>query len=197
MSIHNSAVRSAVAATAAEKADESGDVPEFEVVAAGRWTTMVRTAYLLTGDNGLAQDLAQSTLASVYVHWGKVSRARDIDAYLHRILINTHLSRLRRRRVREVELDDRTARDATAADSATADFAAAAAWRVTVNEALAALPPRQRAVLVLRFWSDLTEVQTAVAMGCSVGTVKSQTFKALAKLRLDPALQRDLTEGQS
>ena len=194
MSIHNVSVRRAVAVAAAEKAGENGgDVPEFEALVAGRWTALVRTAYLLTGDDGQAQDLAQSALAAVYAHWGKVSRAQNVEAYLHRVLVNTHLARMRRRRFREVELDGRT----EAGAATTADFESAAAWRVTVNGALATLPPRQRAVLVLRFWSDMTEAQVAAAMGCSVGTVKSQTFKALAKLRLNPTLQRDFTEGQA
>ena len=193
MSIHSTSVRRAVIAAAADRADAGGgDLAEFEVLVAARWTMLHRTAYLLTGDNGLAQDLAQSTLAAAYAHWGKVVRARNVDGYLHRILVNTHLSRLRRRRVQEVALDIRP----EGSDAATADFAADIAWRVTVNQALDALPPRQRAVLVLRFWSDMTEAQTAETLGCSVGNVKSQTFKALAKLRLDPTLQRDHMEAR-
>ncbi|NEA53838.1 SigE family RNA polymerase sigma factor [Streptomyces sp. SID13666] len=194
MSIFNVKARgTAPPGVAAESVEESEGIPDFDLLAARRWPSLVRTGYLLTGDVGAGQDLAQTALASCYAHWDKVSRARDVDAYLHRVLVNAHRTRMRRRRVREVAWDRRT--EASAA--ASVDFAPAAAWRVTVNRALAALPPRQRAVLVLRFWSDLTEAQVAAAMGCSVGTVKSQTSKALAKLRLDPALRLDPSEGQS
>ena len=162
----------------------TADELEFHDFAASRWARLFRIALLLTDDQGLAEDLAQSTLTAVYASWSRVRRADDPDAYARRILLNSHIRRFRRKRPTEIPLV--TGLEATVAG--TPDPAAAVDTRLAVRAALASLPPRQRAVVVLRYWADLTEEQTAAALGCAVGTVKSQASKAIAKLRSHPAL---------
>ena len=174
------------------------DRAQFEEFMASRWAGLVRLAYGLTGDRWLAEDLAQTALANAYAAWWRVRRADDPDAYERRILINASKSRFRRGRARErhpAEFPDATtgaagtgaAGTATAA-SAQADPAAAIAERSALVEALAALPPRQRAVVVLRYWEDLTDAQAGALLGCSASTVRSQATRALAKLRASAAL---------
>jgi RNA polymerase sigma-70 factor (sigma-E family) len=159
-----------------------GGEEAFREFAIGRWPALVRFAYGLTGDRGHAEDLVQITLAKVYASWSRVLRADDPDAYVHRILINAHHSRFRKRRVRESAgpgLPEPVAADGTDALDQRSDLIAA----------LMELPPKQRAVVMLRYWDGLTETQTAAVLGCSVGTVKSQASRALAKLRTSPQLQ--------
>lgn len=158
------------------------DEAEFREYMTARWPALLRTAYLLTGDRYLAEDLAQTALEKAAVAWSKVRRADDADAYVRRILVNTHLSRFRRRRV--VEVLDRETPEVPSTDSAQQIV-----LREQLLKALATLPKRQCAVVVLRYWEDLSEVQTAAIMGCSVGTVRSQAHKALTKLRVSPVLR--------
>jgi RNA polymerase sigma-70 factor (sigma-E family) len=143
-----------------------------------------RVAYLLTGDRHLAEDLVQVTFERVARHWARVSAAGDPDPYVRRIMYRQHVSQWRRR-WRGVELraevPQRADRDATA----DAELA------IVVRRALARLTTRQRAVLVLRFFCDLTEVATADVLHCSVSTVKSTTRESLARLR---ALAPDLVD---
>ncbi len=154
-----------------------GGVPaDFSDFARSRWPWLVRFAYGITGDRGLAEDLAQTALANAYASWSRVSGADDPDAYLRRIVLNAHRGRFRKRRVSE-QLSQRPP------DVSVADPAGQRGERAVIVAALRALPPRQREVLVLRFWADLTEAQVAAALGCTVGTVKSQAARALAKLR--------------
>jgi RNA polymerase sigma-70 factor (sigma-E family) len=160
---------------------DDGASAEFSEFAHGRWPGLVRLAYGITGDRGLAEDLAQTALASAYASWPRVRRADDPDAYLRRILLNAHRRGFRKRRVTE-QLQ------ATVPDFALADPAERHQDRRVIIAALLTLPPRQRAVVVLRFWLDLTETQVAATLGCTVGTVKSQTSRALAKLRASAAL---------
>ncbi|RAG84179.1 SigE family RNA polymerase sigma factor [Streptacidiphilus pinicola] len=162
----------------------TADELDFHDFAASRWARLFRIALLLTDDQGLAEDLAQSTLTAVYASWSRVRRADDPDAYARRILLNSHLSRFRRKRPREIPL----ASDLEATVVGAPDPAGAVDTRLVLRAALASLPPRQRAVVVLRYWADLTEEQTAATLGCAVGTVKSQASKAIAKLRTHPAL---------
>ena len=128
----------------------------------------------------LAEDLAQTALASAYAAWWRVSRADDPDAYVRRILINASNSRFRRRRPAEQSLP------ASGLPEAAPDHATLLGERSVLMSALAELPPR--AVIVLRFWEDLTDAQAAAILGCSASTVRSQVARALAKLRLSPAL---------
>lgn len=155
--------------------------PDFESWAAARWSRLVRTAYLLTGDHHEAEDLVQTTLAKLYPGWSRISRLDEPDAYVHRALANNNLSRFRRRRVVHLltsRLPERGRPESTGRVET----------RASLVTALAALPPRMRAVVVLRYWEDLSEQQVADALGCSVGNVKSQASRALHKLRDHPAL---------
>jgi RNA polymerase sigma-70 factor (sigma-E family) len=159
-----------------------GGEEAFREFAIGRWPALVRFAYGLTGDVGHAEDLAQITLAKAYASWGRVQRADDPDAYVRRILINAHHTRFRKRRVRETT-------GSYLPEPATADGTDALDQRSDLIAALLQLPPKQRAVVMLRYWDGLTETQAAAVLGCSVGTVKSQASRALAKLRTNPLLQ--------
>jgi RNA polymerase sigma-70 factor (sigma-E family) len=158
--------------------DTSAD-EEFRDFMRGRWPAMVRLAYGLTGDLGHAEDVAQAAFARAYASWGRVRRAGDPDAYLRRIVVNENRGRFRKRRVAEDlpgVLPEHGAPDAAPGSHA------------ELLAALRRLGPRQRAVIVLRYWMDMSEAETAAALGCSAGTVKSQASRALATLRKDSAL---------
>ncbi|HZX01364.1 SigE family RNA polymerase sigma factor [Kribbella sp.] len=154
----------------------------FEEFVAARSPALVRTAYLLTHDHALAEDLVQTALAKAWFHWDRI-REDNPEPYVRRILVTTYSSWWRRRWNGEIPTDELpdTARAAPAPHGSGEDG-------LDLWDAIGRLPRRQRAVVVLRFYEDLTEAETARQMGSSVGTVKSQTAKALAKLRLDPAL---------
>jgi RNA polymerase sigma-70 factor (sigma-E family) len=149
----------------------------------------VRTAHLLTGDHHEAEDLVQQTLAKVYPHWARVSRLDSPDAYLHRALVNNSFSRHRLRRARHLLMPWVPERPEPAQT-------ARVEQRSLLLQALAELPPKQRAVVVLRYWEDLSEQQVAEAVGCSVGNVKSQASRGLAKLREHPALAEYVDGGR-
>ncbi|MEU6237611.1 SigE family RNA polymerase sigma factor [Kitasatospora sp. NPDC047058] len=155
-------------------AEEEAD---FQAFTRTRWTHLVRTAYLLTGDWHHAEDLTQTALAKAYRSWRRVSKADSPDAYVRRMLVTCNSDRFRKRRVAERLTE--VLPDVTAADDAVDQID----QRRSLLAALAALPTRQRAVVVLRYWDDRTEAETAQALGCSLGTVKSQASKGLAKLR--------------
>jgi RNA polymerase sigma-70 factor (sigma-E family) len=159
-----------------------GGEEAFREFAIGRWPALVRFAYGLTGDRGHAEDLAQIALARAYASWPRVRRAEDPDAYVRRILINANHRRFRKRRVEEHSGE-------APAEPAVTDGTAALDQREALVAALMELPPKQRAVVVLRYWDGLTETQAATVLGCSVGTVKSQASRALAKLRTSTQLQ--------
>ncbi|MFF7335311.1 SigE family RNA polymerase sigma factor [Streptomyces sp. NPDC090306] len=168
---------------------------EFRGFMTSCWPRLTRTAFLLTGERHAAEDLAQSTLERVYVAWRRVAEADDPEAYARRIMVNAH-ARKHRRRLKEFLAP----RDDSGLVHETADVddrIARADDRSALVAALAQLPPRQREAVVLRYWEDLTETQTAAAMGCSVGTVKSNAAKGIAKLRAIPALAaRPVREGR-
>jgi RNA polymerase sigma-70 factor (sigma-E family) len=151
------------------------DDDEFVQFAEAVSPRLRRTAFLLSGDWHTAQDLTQTTLAKVYVAWRRISRRDAVTAYALRTLLNSYLADGRRRRLREVltaELPEH------AADLPAPEV------RLAVLDALATLPPRARAVVVLRYWADMSVEQTAAALGCSTGNVKSQCARALDKLRV-------------
>jgi RNA polymerase sigma-70 factor (sigma-E family) len=160
---------------------EEQSAADFRDFMHGRWPSMVRLAYGLTGDQGLAEDLAQTAFARAYAAWPRVRRAGDPDAYVRQIVVNENRNRFRKRRVHE-QLTGQLP------DSASEDRAGAHDDRPALLAALRALGPRQRAVVVLRYWLDLSEAETAAALGCSIGTVKSQAARALVRLRRDPGL---------
>lgn len=150
----------------------------FEQYVEVRQSALLRLAYLLTGEQHAAEDLVQTALAKLYLAWNRVERADSIDAYAKRIMINEHSSWWRRA-WRRVE----TTTDAVPERPVTADFGHALAERDALWTVVQGLPPRQRAAVVLRFYEDMSEQDVAVTLGCSVGTVKSQTSRALATLR--------------
>lgn len=163
----------------------------FEDFVAGRGQALQRFGYALTGEWALAEDLLQTALASAYPRWSRICRD-DPEAYVRKIMVNTWSSWWRRRwrgEVPSAQLPDRTGPDTYAA----------ADHRHALRFALAKLPPRQRAVVVLRYHQDLSEAQVADLLGISVGTVKSQAAKALAALReqaaLEPYRTQTVTDG--
>ena len=143
---------------------------DFEEFVVARRDALLRTAYLLTGDHHDAEDLVQSALIKVVPKWARIKDRPE--AYVRRVLARESVSRWRGRRWREVTTD--VVPEATYHDSTD---------RIVLLEDLLTLSPRQRAVLVLRYFDDLTEAETAAALGISVGTVKSQVRDALARLR--------------
>ncbi|MGW1030245.1 SigE family RNA polymerase sigma factor [Streptomyces sp. NPDC002577] len=159
---------------------------EFQDFVRARWSRLVRTAYLLTGDVHHAEDLTQTALAKAYRSWRRVSRSDSPEAYVRRMLVSCNSDRFRKRRVTEA---------LTAAPPEVAGRDEAVSWadeRSALLAALAELPPRQRAVVVMRYWEDLSEAEVAEVLGCSPGTVKSQASKGLAKLRTYPGLAQVL-----
>ena len=149
---------------------------EFREFMRGRWPAMVRLAYGLTGDQGHAEDVAQAAFARAYASWSRVARTGDPDAYVRKIVINENLGRFRKRRVAEDLVGAVPEGRPQWAGDAVGDSEA-------LLQALRRLGPRQRAVIVLRYWMDMSEAETAAALNCSVGTVKSQASRALAALR--------------
>jgi RNA polymerase sigma-70 factor (sigma-E family) len=150
---------------------------EFSEFMDGRWLQLVRLGFVLTGDRGLAEDLAQTALARAYASWPQIRRAGDPDAYVRRVLVNANHARFRKRRVAE-------RLTATVPEPPPAQAAGGGSEdRVTLLAALMSLPTGQRSVVVLRFWLDMTEAQVAETLGCSVGTVKTQGSRGLARLR--------------
>lgn len=160
----------------------------FREFVLARGPALTRFAYLLTGDPGSAEELVQSALATVVPRWRRLAAEGNPEAYLRRVMVNDRISRWRRWGRREVPVPDLP-------DAVGPDESARSVQRLDLAGALARLPVRQRAVIVLRFYEDLSEADTAAVMGCAVGTVKSQTSAALTRLRrLLPILIDDATE---
>ena len=155
-----------------------------------RQRALQRTAWLLTGDWALAEDLVQTALARTWPRWQRIRRRDDPEIYVRRVMVNTWATWSRRKwrgERPEQNLPDSPGQG---------DVAAEAVARVTVRSALGSLTSRQRAVVVLRVFDDLTEAQTAQVLGCAVGTVKSTMSQALARLRADRRLA-ELPERES
>lgn len=151
----------------------------FEGFVAARSDHLLRTAYLLTRDHQLAEDLLQTALAKAWGAWKRIDT--DHEAYVRRILVNTYASWWRRKWNGERPSEVLPEPGGPNPTDSVGD-------RFDMWEAIGRLPKRQRATLVLRFYEDMTEAETAETLGCTAGTVKSQTSKAIAKLRIDPAL---------
>jgi RNA polymerase sigma-70 factor (sigma-E family) len=149
---------------------------EFVAVASPR---LLRMAFLLTRDAGHAEDLLQTALARAWRAWHRIDG--DPEPYVRRIIVNSHATWWRRRWRGEEPAGEMPERPGESPQAAVDE-------REWLWQALGRLPRRQRTVLVLRFYEDLTEAQVAGLLGCSVGTVKSQASKALAKLRLDDTI---------
>ncbi|WP_329110869.1 SigE family RNA polymerase sigma factor [Micromonospora sp. NBC_01699] len=161
---------------------------DFDSFFRGRTPALLRTAYLLTGDRHLAEDLVQDALARTFRAWRRLADGGNPEAYARRVMYHLQVSMWRRRRVVETmpgELPER--RDSS-------DHAHHAVERLALRRALQQLPVRQRAVIILRYFEDYSEAETAHMLACRIGTVKSHTARALRKLReLMPEI--NLSEG--
>lgn len=149
---------------------------DFESYVRGSSARLCRSAFLLTGDRQLAEDLVQTALAKVAVRWDQVVAGGDPTPYVRTVMVRTVIAWRRRRWRGEVPT-------APVPDRAHFDPSPVTEHRERLRAALLALGPRQRAAVVLRFYEDLSEVETAEILGCAVGTVKSQTARGLAHLR--------------
>ena len=167
------------------------DRQEFDAFVEARSTALLRTAYLLTHDRGLAEDLVQTSLAKAWFAWTRIETRPE--AYVRRVMVNTYSSWWRRRWNGEEATADLPERSDPRHDPRRGEHVRVDE-RTDLWRALERLPKRQRAVVVLRFYEDLSEAETAEIMQCSVGTVKSQASRALAKLRIDPSLRIDSAE---
>lgn len=148
---------------------------DFTAFVAERGAALLRIAYALTGDRHAAEDLVQSALAKAYARWDRIQG--EAEPYVRRVLYNEQVSRWRwSGRRPEIVSATVPERPVTASDETTT-------LRVMLRDALRRLPPRQRAVLVLRYLEDLSVEQTAQVLGCRAGTVASQTSRALDRLR--------------
>ncbi|GAA1690545.1 SigE family RNA polymerase sigma factor [Nonomuraea maheshkhaliensis] len=161
------------------------DEAAFDEFLAARSTSLLRTAILVCGATRHdAEDLVQHALERVYRSWPRIGR-NNPEAYAKKVIVNAAISRARRRKVVQEIMFARPPE--TAADSPDLDL------RDTLIGELRRLPPRMRAVLVLRYWEDQSEQATAALLGCSVGTVKSQAARGLAKIRESMDLAKEVT----
>lgn len=152
------------------------DVPTFEEYAASAWPSLYRSSYLLTGNHADAEDLAQQTLLEVYRSWAKVSGADQPAAYVRRMQTNLFISGRRPKRRRLELLTDELPEPRPGPASGPEEH-------MVLWPHVASLPPRQRAVVVLRYYEQLSEREIADALGCSTGNVKSTAHRALHALR--------------
>ncbi|MFC5801301.1 SigE family RNA polymerase sigma factor [Streptomyces formicae] len=158
--------------------------PSFSSYVRARGPVLLRTARSLTANPCDAEDLLQTALTKTYVAWDRIEDHRALDGYVRRALLNTRTSQWRKRKVDEFaceELPEPTG--VPEPDPAEQQVLHDAMWRAVMK-----LPDRQRAMVVLRYYEDLSEAQTAEVLGVSVGTVKSAVSRALGKLREDPEL---------
>lgn len=153
---------------------------EFSQYVAARGRALWRAAWLLTGDAQLAEDLAQTALARAWPHYERVAANGSFEAYVRRAMVTTYVSWRGRRWVGEIP-SDRVPDATTGEQPADLDLV----------RALASLSRQQRAVVVLRYFADLTQTDTAAALGCSVGTVKTHHTRAIAALRSSRLLRPD------
>ena len=164
---------------------------DFDAFVKVRTPALLRSAYLLTGDQHLAEDLVQTSLAKASRRFRRLRDPAHLEAYTRKVMYHSQISVWRRRRVPEWV----TAEPPEPRPGARGDAMDAADLRLSMRAALLKLPARQRAVLVLRFFEDRTEAEAAGLLGVTIGTVKSQTSKALARLRLLAPELGSLTEG--
>jgi RNA polymerase sigma-70 factor (sigma-E family) len=149
--------------------------PEYVEFIAAAMPRLYRQAYLLTGDRHHADDLTQQACTDLYVHWRRVREAENLEAYSRKVLVKAFLNTKRRAWSLKVRLTDRVPEQPSASPEP--------GEHTDLQVALRQVPPRQRAVLVLRFLYDLPVAEVAEVLGCSAGTVKSQTSHGLATLR--------------
>ncbi|MFI1761796.1 SigE family RNA polymerase sigma factor [Streptomyces sp. NPDC020800] len=173
------------ASAAAAPARRTSSYPSFSSYMRARQPVLLRTARSLTANPCDAEDLLQTALTKTYVAWDRIEDHRALDGYVRRALLNTRTSQWRKRRVDEFACDELPEPEPVSGGEDPAERQALhdAMWR-----AISRLPARQRAMVVLRYYEDLSEAQTAEVLGVSVGTVKSAVSRALGKLREDPEL---------
>lgn len=152
----------------------------FTAFVAARSRHLLQTAYLLSGDRHRAEDLLQTALTRAYLRWDRIAR-EDPEGYVRRTLTNAHIDWWRRKPWREESTADLP-------ELPEPDPSSAYDVRAAVLQSLACLSRRQRAVVVLRYYEDLSEAEIAATLGCSAGTVKSAASRAMAKLREQPGL---------
>jgi RNA polymerase sigma-70 factor (sigma-E family) len=150
------------------------DSSDFREFVSARQGALRRTAYLLCGDWHTAQDLTQQTLAKLFVAWPRVRAVEAVDAYARQVLVRTYIDESRKRRNTELAVAEIPDQGAEGPELET---------RIALMAALKQLSPRQRAVVALRFWDDMSVEATAEALGMKANTVKSDTARALAKLK--------------
>ncbi len=153
-----------------------GEISAFSELVAARSPALLGTAYLMVGDRQLAQDLLQEALVKAYVAWPRLRDPAKAEAYVRRTMVTTAISWKRRRSFHERPVE-------RIPDARDADETERLATQDMLWEQVRSLPLRQRAALVLRYYEELSEAETAELLGCSVGTVKSQVSAALHKLR--------------
>ncbi|MFF2504425.1 SigE family RNA polymerase sigma factor [Streptomyces sp. NPDC058067] len=159
--------------------------PSFASYVRARQPVLLRTARSLTANPCDAEDLLQTALTKTYVAWDRIEDHRALDGYVRRALLNTRTSQWRKRKVDEFACDELPEPETVeAADPAEHQALHDAMWGAIMK-----LPARQRAMVVLRYYEDLSEAQTAEVLGVSIGTVKSAVSRALGKLREDPELR--------
>ncbi|MFI9627554.1 SigE family RNA polymerase sigma factor [Streptomyces sp. NPDC052042] len=158
--------------------------PSFSSFVRARGPVLLRAARSLTANPSDAEDLLQTALTKTYVAWERIEDHRALDGYVRRALLNTRTSQWRKRKVEEFTCDELPEQEAPGTlDPAEYQSLHDAMWRAVLK-----LPDRQRAMVVLRYYEDLSEAQTAEVLGVSIGTVKSAVSRALGKLREDPEL---------
>jgi len=163
------------------RSHHEADEAAFREYVRGRETSLLRTAFMLTGNKADAEDLVQAVLAKTYSAWGKINDRAALDNYVRRTMVNTHISWWRRRKLEEYPTDELP-------DQAVADPAGDSDVAEVVRRALDRLPERMRAAVMLRYFEDMTEPEIASVLGVSLGTVKSTVSRAVAKLRVDEEL---------
>ncbi|MFD4829675.1 MULTISPECIES: SigE family RNA polymerase sigma factor [Streptomyces] len=158
--------------------------PSFASYVRARGPVLLRTARSLTANPSDAEDLLQTALTKTYVAWDRIVDHRALDGYVRRALVNTRTSQWRKRKVDEFACEELPEPETVPlSDPAEQQALRDAMWRAIMK-----LPARQRAMVVLRYYEDLSEAQTAAVLGVSIGTVKSAVSRALGKLREDPEL---------
>ena len=159
----------------------AADDPGFRDYVTARGRSLLRTAYLLTGNLADAEDLVQSALAKTYQAWDRIEDMGALDGYVRRAMVNTHISWWRRRKLEEFPTDE-------IPDQVVADHSGHSDLQEIMRRAIDRLPERMRAAVLLRYYEDMTEAEVADALGVSLGTVKSTVSRAVAKLRVDAEL---------
>jgi RNA polymerase sigma-70 factor (sigma-E family) len=175
----NSASRRFVGASDSAAEVDMDTAADFDEFVRAKRAALVRSAYLLTGDRHLAEDLVQSALARTHRGWARLEDPANAEAYTRKVMYHLQVSWWRRNRVAESMTDELPEPRPTGGPGE----ATGLTNRMTIHSALAKLSPKQRAVLVYRYFEDRTEAETAELMGVHIGTVKSQTAKALVRLR--------------